>query len=190
MGALAMQRVSWTEYLEAAERSDEKLEYDDGVIVAMSGGSLRHAMVGAALQGEFRAQLRGKPCVPMSSDARVRVPHLQFSAYPDLSVVCGPLQTDPNDPHGLLNPTLVAEVLSPSTERWDRGVKFRRYQRIPSLRHILLVDPDEVLIEHYARLDRGWRLITLGPGDELVLEDLGVTIALDGIYEGLPPIAA
>ena len=112
-----------------------------------------------AVGGELRTQLAGKRCAVYSSDLRVRVLATGLATYPDLTVVCGALETHPEDPHGATNPTVIVEVLSPSTEQHDREAKYAHYRRIPSLRAYVLVSQDERLVEVFTRNeDDTWTL--------------------------------
>ncbi len=110
--------------------------------------------------------------------------------HPDVSVVCGPRQLDPEDPNAVTNPTVIVEVLSKSTERYDRTDKLVHYRRIPSLRDYLLVSQTEVRVEHYRRNDDGtWTLRDVRAGESVALASLDVTLAIDDVYAGvtLPP---
>ena len=131
-------------------------------------------------------ELLGRPCAPLSSDARVRVPATTLATYPDLSVVCGPEEHDPEDPDSVTNPTVLVEVLSRSTERYDRGQKFEHYQRLMSLQDYVLVAQDGPRIERYHRLADGtWTYEARGPGEVLQLQSIGVTLSIDEVYAGL-----
>jgi len=179
----ARARLSYAEYLELEERSDVKHEFVDGELYAMSGGTPAHARLPIALAVALDPLLRGGPCRLYSSDLRVRFPDGN-SAYPDLSVVCGELETDALDHDAATNPTAIIEVLSDSTEGYDRGAKLHRYRTFPSLRHYLLVAQHAVCIEHYERRAGGeWTHAVHGPGDALVLTALGAELRVDEVYE-------
>lgn len=177
---------TYEEYLAYERDSALKHEYEDGEIVAMAGGSRRHnalaLRVGAALDAARRSG-----CVAFQSDQRVRVLATGKAAYPDATMVCGPIEGDPADPSGatISNPTLIVEVLSPSTEDEDRGNKWQHYQLIPSLREYVLVSQAGPRVECYRRLDSGgweYRDVTSGT---LELEG-GATLDLDALYGDLP----
>jgi Uma2 family endonuclease len=183
--AFAQRRPLYTveEYLALERDSLDRHEYLDGEIYAMAGESLSHGRICTNLTTLFGLQLRGKPCEALSKDMKVRSgSDLQFHyatkglfAYPDLPVVCGEPQFHDRRRDILLNPTAIIEVLSDSTEAYDRGEKFWRYRTdLPSLTDYLLVAQDKPLVEHYRRLsgDR-WELITV--------EGLEATVSLDSI---------
>lgn len=179
--AAAVLPVTYAEYLAIEASSAEKHELYGGVVFAMAGGSVGHADVQAGLLIALGTLLRGKPCRPRGSDARVYFPAFGDAGYPDAQVVCGPTITDPVDPDAAINPALVAEVLSPSTEAWDRGGKFQRYESLPSVRQILLLGVDAERVESFTRnADDSWtrRVWTAG---EVPLE-LGGVLSLDDIY--------
>ena len=189
MGEPARKYISFEQYLAEEELSEEKHEYIDGVALAMSGGTIRHSGLKLRLTANFEAQLQGRPCRPFDSDARVRVLATGLATYPDMSVVCGRIQTDPANKHTLTNPILVAEVLSPKTERYDRGEKFAQYRKIPSLQHSLLLPTSTPRIEHYQRDANGnWTLRTAGPRETLTIADLGVTLDVDKLYAPVPGV--
>ena len=131
--------MTYAEYLAAEAVSEVRHEYLNGEVWAMAGGTPEHAALAAAMIRELGASLRGKPCRPFSSDLRVHIPDAGLSTYPDVSVVCGQLETAPDDKDAVTNPIVLVEVLSESTEGYDRGAKAAHYRRIPSLREYVLV---------------------------------------------------
>lgn len=182
MSAAAQTRSSFAEYLAIDETSDGKHEFINGVVYAMSGGSPEHARLAMAVGGQLAAQLAGKRCAIYSSDLRVRVLATGLATYPDLTIVCGKLETDPEDPHGATNPTVIVEVLSPSTEKHDREAKYAHYRRIPSLRSYVLVSQDERLVEVFARnTDDSWTLRDYREG-KARLDAIECTLSVDAIY--------
>lgn len=148
-------RHSFAEYLELDESSNVKLEYFEGEIFAMAGGTPELAMnVGIAL-----ASVRDRGCHVHSSDLRIRVQATGLAAYPDVTVVCGPKQSDPQSRTTIINPSVIVEVLSDSTEDYDRGEKVEHYRQIPSLHACLLVSHRQRLIEVWQRApDGSWSL--------------------------------
>jgi len=175
--------MSYAEYLVAEAASDLRHEYLKGEAWAMAGGTPEHGGLAAAVIGELRAALRGKPCRVYSSDVRVRVSETGLSTYPDVSVVCGQLVTAPEDPDAVTNPTVLVEVLSDTTEAYDRGAKAAHYRRIPSLREYVLVSQVEPLVEVYRRAESGrWELLEARAGDAVELGSLGVRIDVTALY--------
>ncbi len=149
------------EYLRFEARANEKHEYIDGEIIAMAGGTARAALIAAEVIRHLGNALEGKPYRVYTSDLRVRVARQAFLTYPDASIICGPVAFDPDDPKGttVLNPRVLIEVLSPSTEAYDRGEKFKRYRRIASLEEFVLVSLDLPRIEVFHRgRDGAWVL--------------------------------
>jgi Uma2 family endonuclease len=179
--AAAVLPVTYADYLALEARSEAKHEFYGGVLFAMAGGTVGHADVQSGLHIALGVLLRGKPCRPRGSDARVYFPAFGDAAYPDAQVVCGRTETHPADPDAAVNPALIAEVLSPSTEAWDRGGKFQRYESLPSVRQILLLSVDAERVESFTRNpDDSWtrRVFTAGA----VPLELGGAVALDDIY--------
>jgi Uma2 family endonuclease len=181
--------VSYAEYLALEEKSVTKHEWLDGVIYdlevqAMAGGAPEHAGLAAAVTILLGTALRGKPCRAFSSDLRVRVPVTGLSTYADVAIVCGKLEVDPDDGNAVTNPTLLVEVLSDSTEAYDRGEKFAHYRRLPALREYVLVSQHARRIEVWRQNDRGrWELAQEAEGGEqAVLASVGCTLAVDEVY--------
>jgi Uma2 family endonuclease len=175
-------RLSEAEYLAIERRAEFKSEFYDGEMFAMAGGSRAHSLIAANLVRELGNSLKGRPCVVFNSDLRVKVEATGLYTYPDASVVCGAQRFIGEDT--LLNPTLVAEVLSESTEAYDRGRKFGQYRQIPSLGEYLLISQTEARIEQFVRQQNGlWQLRdAVGLGSILELASLNVAIALDEVF--------
>ena len=185
MASNPVTKVTEEQYLEMDRAAEIRSEFLDGEMIAMSGGSMRHAQLQANLIGEFFAALRGADCRVYGSDFRVRVSKTRMYAYPDVSVVCGkPLLADEHQDI-LLNPKVIFEVLSPSTEKHDRGLKFRHYRTIDSLTDYVLVDQDQVRIEQYSReADSTWTLHDYQKADEgLKIASISVSLPLSRIYD-------
>lgn len=153
MSALPKKYYSPEEYLALERAAEYKSQYYAGEIFAMAGGSPRHNLISTNVIGELRALLKGRPCKVYPSDQRLKIPATGSYTYPDVSVVCGEAQFDDEDL--LLNPILLVEILSESTEAHDRGKKFEHYMRIPSFREYLLIAQDRCRIEHYVKQDGG-----------------------------------
>lgn len=174
--------MSGAEYLEWERAQATKHEYHCGEIFAMAGGSMRHNMLAISIASELRSALRERGCRVLSSDQRIGTPDERY-VYPDAVAVCGPIRTEPDAPDVLVNPTIVVEVLSPSTEAYDRGDKWDAYQRSSSLTDYLLVSQTQVRIECFHReADGSWRYRVLGAGETIELA--GASVSLDAIYDG------
>jgi Uma2 family endonuclease len=175
-------RLTYAEYLALEAQSPVRHEFVNGEVFEMAGGKPAHGALAAALARDLGAALRGKPSRVFSSDVRVFVRETGLATYPDLSVVCGSLETAEEDKDAIVNPVLLAEVLSPSTEAWDRGGKAAHYRRIPALREILLVTP-EGRLEVQRRSDRGvWELVEARVGERLELMSLGVVLDVAELF--------
>jgi Uma2 family endonuclease len=179
----AIPYVPFEAFLEAEEASPDRHEWLDGVVYAMSRGTPEHARLSAAIAAELRAALKGE-CVVYGSEAMLYIPETTFSTYADAMVVCGPLATYRVARLGeaILNPTLVVEVLSPSTALYDRGEKFAHYMRAASVKEYVLVSQDEPRIEVFRRPTRGrWIFEAATTGECLTLH--GKSIAVDAVYQ-------
>lgn len=176
---------SFVEYVQLEERSPIKHEYLDGVVYAMAGGSPEHAALAARVIALLGAALEGRPCRVFTSDLRVRVIETGLRTYPDATVVCDHLERDPDDPlgHGVVNPTVIVEVLSPSTEDYDRGEKLAHYKRIATLREIVLVAHDAQRIEVWRRDGARWAHDAYGEGECARLESVGCELDVGRVYE-------
>ncbi len=190
MAEVEPNRMSYEAYLVLDAASNNQHEYLRGEVYAMAGGTPEHAALAMAVGAELRAALRGRPCRAFSSDLRVRVEATDLSTYPDITVVCGALEISGADSHAVVNPTLIVEVLSDSTEGYDRGEKFAHYRRIPSLREYVLVSQQTRRLESLYKNDEGdWVLREAGPGEALQLRALeGVRLETDVVYHD--PLAA
>lgn len=185
MSAAEKLTTTYAEYLEIERSAGTKHEFVDGTAYAMAGGEPEHARLALAIGADLRQLLRGRQCRVYSSDLKVRVPGSRNAYYADATVVCGPLARDPEDPLAVTNPALLVEVLSPSTERFDRGDKFADYQRFETLRHYVMVSTGKRRIEHYRRNDDDtWTLSVATEGKAIELPEFGGRIAVDDVYEG------
>lgn len=180
--AAASTHLSSAEYLALERSSEVRHEYADGEVFAMAGGTLEHNLISANLTGELRAALKDRACFVCPADMRIRISSARYT-YPDVSVVCGePAFEDPRR-DTLLNPSVVFEVLSDSSESYDRGGKFAQYRTLASLTDYVLVDQREILIEHFSRQPDGtWVLRVVGAGQRLELPSIGCGIAVEEIY--------
>ena len=185
MSAVLKPQFTLAEYLVREAAASHKSEFYRGEIFAMSGGTPEHSQVGGNVFASLRGRLRGSPCRPYNSDLRIRVPTNGLTTYPDVSVVCGELQLDAEDRHAINNPSVLFEVLSKSTENYDRGKKFDLYRELESLREYILIAQEESHVERFVRQDDGSWLLTVFKGVDAVLElpTLGCTLPLAEIYE-------
>ncbi|MEM6528321.1 MAG: Uma2 family endonuclease [Chloroflexota bacterium] len=179
-------RMTVDEYIALERRSvDIKHEYIHGHVVAMVGASEEHNTININTSSSIHQQLKGRSCRPYSTDMRVRVTP-QMYTYPDIIVVCGDPQFADDQFDTLLNPTLIIEILSPSTERYDRGRKFAYYREIDTFREYVLIAQDEPRIQRYLRHEDGeqW-LFTEAAGLDatLVLTSIDCTLALSDVYD-------
>ena len=177
--------VSPEEYLRLERQSEYKSEYLNGEIFAMSGASRKHNLITGNIGSEFNQQLRGKPCEAYMSDMRVKVTATGLYTYPDVIVVCGEPKFEDEYVDTLLNPTLLVEVLSPSTERYDRIAKSSYYRTLDSLSEHLLVAQDEVRLEQYVKQSNGkWLLFECSSLDNVVeLPSIRCSLALRVVYD-------
>jgi Uma2 family endonuclease len=187
MTAALKTKLTASEYLAIERQAEFKSEFFNGEMFAMAGASPRHNFIRENLSGELYGRLKGSPCRAVSADQRVHVSRTGLYTYPDLLIVCGPPELDPADDHSIINPVAIVEVLSPSTEKYDRGAKFRNYQQIPSLMEYILVAQDEAVIERFVRqTDGSWGLISfVGLETTLAFTTIPVQIGLREIYAGV-----
>jgi Uma2 family endonuclease len=184
MTARPPRRVSVQDYLAMEEASASRNELVDGVIVAMAGNRYTHVQIVRNLVAELDARLRGKSCQVLGSDLKVKVALTESYFYPDLVGICGPPISDAPSQVTILNPTLIIEVLSPSTEAFDRGKKFLHYQQIPTLREYILLSQIEPVVESYIREEHSaWRYTTISGLDSVAaFASIDCTVPLSDIY--------
>lgn len=184
---VALPQQNWTPeaYLAFERASEEKHEYLAGEIFLMTGASRRHNLITGNVMTTLNAQLKGRNCEVYASDMRVWIPALDSYTYPDIAIVCGLARFEDDQVDTLLNPTVVVEVLSPTTEVYDRGRKFHAYRTLPSLREYLLISQDRGRIERYLRQDDGLWLFSDTTLAEAVLElpSVGCTLAMADVYD-------
>ena len=185
MASVPRYYLSPAEYLALERKAEFRSEYIDGVVYALAGGSERHSLLAANIITSLSVQLRSRPCRVYTSDLKVSTLTLQRFFYPDLSVVCGEAEFADDQKDVILNPILIVEVSSESTEAYDRGKKFLSYQQIDSLQEYLLVSQDEILVEGYARQGSDRWLYTKVTGLEgsLTLSSIQCELALRDVYD-------
>lgn len=185
MSAIPQRRYTLEEYFELDKNSEERYEYCSGEVICMSGGSIEHSVITVNIAGTLRERLKGRPCRVLSSDVRLKVPKAFPYRYPDVVVVCGqPITEEIQGQVMLANPLLIVEVLSPSTEAYDRGRKFSAYQSIASFQEYLLVAQDRPHITRYLRQSDGqWlRSEVEGLAGAVELASLELTLPLSEVY--------
>lgn len=180
-----LHEYTYAEYLAHEEASNVKHEFLDGEIYAMAGGSPEHAELSVAVAASIRGQLEGKRCRVFSSDLRIRVVPTGLVSYPDVSVVCGPLQRDHDSRETVLNPTVLVEVLSDGTERYDRGEKFEHYKQIVSFQEYVLVSQRARRVEIWRRRGDAWVRQEGTAGERLILESIQCELDVDALYQGV-----
>ena len=187
MSALLKSRLTAHQYLTLERRAEFKSEFYKGEMFAMAGASFKHNDIKDALIAALRAIFKDGRCRTLSSDQRVLVDRTGLYTYPDIVILCGPGEFDPNDADTLVNPAAIIEILSPSTEKYDRGLKFRNYQQIPSLTEYVLVAQDEPVIDRYIRqADGSWALISfVGLADTLAFTSVPASVPLAEVYSGV-----
>ncbi len=178
-------KMTPTEYLKIERAAEFRHEYINGEMFAMSGGSPQHSLIKMNVGGELRDKLKGRPCTAFDSDLRIQISATGVYTYPDISVVCGELEFDDDQHDTVLNPTLLVEVLSDSTEAYDRGKKFEHYRRIASLREYVLISQKSPIIERYLRNpDETWTLTAvIGLDASIHLPTIDVTLSLAEVYD-------
>ncbi len=176
-------RYALEEYLSFEASSNVKHEYLAGQIYAMAGGTPEHAALAAAFLGQLYAQLRSGRCRAYNADLRIRVRATDLLTYPDITIICGPVERDVDDPLSAVNPTLLVEVLSDSTERYDRGGRFEHYKRLASLKQYVLVSHRERNVEVWTREGDTWTSTTAGDGQRAQLASVGASLDVRELYD-------
>lgn len=185
MSALPQQqKLTVAEYLALEQKAAFRSEFFNGEMFAMAGSSPEHNEIKDNIIAELALQLRGSGCRTYSSDQRIKVDRTGLYTYPDIVIVCGKKEVDAIDPNSITNPRVVVEVLSPSTASYDRGTKFRHYQRVRSVQEVVLVSQDRVQVERYVRqTDESWLLTTFDdPTGDFSLESIGISVRLGEVY--------
>jgi len=182
-------RYTLAEYLEMEKTATEKHEFHQGEIRCMSGGTLNHSLIIANCIGELRSILKGKPCRVFDSNLRIGVPRSILYTYPDLTVICGKAEMDPRDStqQTALNPRLIVEVLSPTSEGYDRGDKFNFYRQIETFEEYILISQIDAKAETFFKQNDGTWLFSVftGPGAKLNLRSLGIELVIDDLFAGV-----
>ena len=175
--------MSAADYLVWERTQTERHEYFAGEVFSQAGGTRKHSLIGSNVLGEIQHVLKGRDCQAHGSDMKIHVEATGYFAYPDVSVVCPPIQGDSDDV--IANPILIVEVLSPSTADFDRGTKFDHYRQIPSLQEYLIFSQDEPHVEQRTRTDEGSWLLRMFTGIDqlLTIASLKTTLALRDAHQ-------
>lgn len=187
MASQPMQRYTPEEYLAIERKAEFRSEYFGGEVVAMAGNSLEHIAIVTNLVVELGTRFRGTPCRVLATEMRVQIQETGAYVYPDIITVCGEPRLTDSRFDTLLNPQVIFEVLSPSTEAHDRGLKWAHYRRLESLREYVLVCQDRPLIERYIRNEDGDWVLKESRGLDATLEIVSASciIPLATIYDGV-----
>lgn len=187
MTALPKKKFTLEEYLELDYNAEGRFEYFDGEIVEMSGGSPEHSLLGNRIGRLLGNQLDEKGCLVYSSGVKIKVPTLPPYRYADVSALCGqPVYEDLGKQRLLVNPVLIVEILSPSTEKYDRDIKFKAYKSIESLREYLLISQEEKFVVLYSKYnEKFWIQSEYVSGETLKLESVDCELSVDEIYQGI-----
>ena len=183
MAAQPQPTMTVEEYLAFERASETKHEYYAGEIFAMVGASRGHNLITTNVIGELRNTLRRRSCEVYGGDMRVEISASGLYTYPDVTVICGDVQSEPADENTALNPTLIVEVLSSSTEEYDRGRKFEHYQQAKSLREYVLVSHREKLIEVFRKNGDAWQRFEARAGATATMQSIDCQVSVDEIYE-------
>jgi len=178
-------RYTEDEYLVMERESDSKHEYIDGEILAMASETAQHNRIAGSISANLYMQTQKRPCAVYNSAQRVQAARANSYLYPDVTVVCGQTQFSKKDANTIINPTVIIEVLSPSTEYFDHVQKFALYRRLDSLREYVLVSQDQAVIEHRARQDNDAWVLNFAIGAESVIElvSIGCVLSVADVYE-------
>lgn len=182
--AYQKRHFSVAEYLAMEKASQEKHEYFQGEIFSMAGASTNHNLIFSSLFGFLSVKLAGSKCIPFGSDMRMNIPENTLFTYPDISVYCNGIKHSTDDKDTILEPTVIIEILSPSTVNYDRGGKFKLYRDIPTLKEYILIDSEAISIEaFYLNGKQNWELIEYKKiGDAVKFVSMGFEVALSDIY--------
>jgi len=188
MEARKLTTVSFPDYLTLDEQALERLEFYDGEVYALAGGSLHHGIICGNIFAELRSALTkgANDCQAFNSEVRIHIQAVNAYVYPDASIACPPLNTVSEPAEAITNPILIAEVLSPSTESYDRGGKFHRYRQLSSLQEYVLIDSQSYTVEVYRRKGDLWQIVVFsGLEQEVALGAINGSLSMEAIYSGV-----
>lgn len=186
MGAKSAKEYTPEQYLALEKRSEVRHEYHDGQIYAMAGGTYNHSVIGTNITTELNLITRKAGCTTFNGDMKIRIDSKDCFVYPEGSVVCGEVEFSDADRHAITNPGMIVEVLSESTEAYDRGQKFYLYQQLPSFREYVLIDQNGPMVSHFVKNDDGiWEFRNIyGLDQSIDIRILPASIPLTDIYQG------
>ena len=186
MGVKKIDFLSIKEYLEIEETSSSKHEYEKGKILAMTGGSINHGILCGNAYNELRTEIEKKKlkCDAFGSEIRIHIEKADSIVYPDAMIICGEIKTSKSDKESVINPVLIVEVLSKSTESYDRGAKFYKYQQLASFKEYLLIAQDQAVVDSFFKTENdSWEIARYsGLDTKLPIKSLGFEILLKELY--------
>jgi len=184
MGAQEIKYITEKEYLDIERNAIDKHEYYKGEIFAMSGATITHNIISINCSSDLRLKLKGKNCRPYSSDLRIHVKKNSLYTYPDISIICGEIETTDENFDTATNPSVIIEILSKSTRNYDKGGKFTLYRQIESLQEYILIDSEKIMVEKFIRnTDKSWQLTEYeNIENSFLIETIDVTMLLSEIY--------
>lgn len=187
MATPVLNYISEQDYLEAERKAFEKHEYYKGEIFAMSGALIPHNEIFSNLFGELATKLKGKGCKPYGSDLRIHIPSNTLYTYPDISIICGGIETTDEQFDTASNPSVIIEILSATTKDYDKGSKFTLYREIKTLKEYILVDSTSISVEKFIRnADSSWQLTEFKLlSDVFSIDTVNASMVLSDIYEGV-----
>ena len=176
--------ITAEEYFDIEEAAEYKSEYYHGEMFAMSGAAFHHNVIAMNISGTLYSALRNSDCMVFGSDMKIELDKARHYAYPDISAVCGEIEFAPGRNDTIVNPVLIIEILSESTQEYDRGLKFKAYQNIVSLKEYLLIDQYSCSVEHFFKNETGKWLSEIfdTPADTLKLRSVDAELSLSAIY--------
>lgn len=188
MSTASQPEMTPDQYLAFERSADWKHEYVNGRVYAMSGAREAHILIVSNIVASLHAQFRGRPCRVYSNDLRVKISETGMYAYPDVIALCGEPRFEDEEFDTLLNPGVIVEVLSPSTEAYDRNEKFEHYRERRSLNEYLLIAADRASVDHYVKRGRHWVLDTFTRlGETITLPSVDATLRMQDVYERVAP---
>ena len=187
MGEAEKVLISKEEYLFHERKTDTKHEYFQGEIFAMSGASFKHNRISTNTIFSLRGSLKGKSCFPYGSDLRIHIPENSLFTYPDISVICGEIESTDDKFDTATNPKVIFEILSPSTKNYDKGSKFSLYRQIQTLQDYILIDSESLMVEKFSKnSDGSWTLHEYkNLNDSFEIKSIEVVLVLSDLYEGI-----